>query len=203
MLSRWFLVSALWVITACTPTLEGGNNPCGPDTCEGCCSADGICRTGTVTEACGVGGAVGTSCGTEACLNGVCGGPGAGGGSGGVGGGNGATGGGSIGTGGGGGGTGGDMGTGGGTHSTDGGTGGGTGTGGGNSGTLLCGSTQWCWEYPLPQGTDLHQVWGSGANDVWAVVEHGTIIRFDGTAMSSSASGATDDLLGMCGSCSN
>jgi hypothetical protein len=42
----------------------------------------------------------------------------------------------------------------------------------------FCSSGKWCWENPLPQGNSLTAVWGSSANDVWAVGHSGAIIRY-------------------------
>ena len=50
--------------------------------------------------------------------------------------------------------------------------------------TGLCSASNWCWQHPLPQGHHLNGVWGSGASDVWAVGEQGTLLHFDGKAWS-------------------
>ncbi len=39
---------------------------------------------------------------------------------------------------------------------------------------------EWTWMNPLPQGNDLHGVWGSGPDDVFAVGDLGTILHYDG-----------------------
>lgn len=47
----------------------------------------------------------------------------------------------------------------------------------------LCSCTPdgFCWQNPIPQGSNLWAVWGSGATDVWAVGDGGTILRSDGS----------------------
>ncbi len=47
------------------------------------------------------------------------------------------------------------------------------------SGAVSC-VDGWCWENPLPQGNTLNAVWASGASDVWAVGEVGTLLHFNG-----------------------
>jgi len=47
---------------------------------------------------------------------------------------------------------------------------------------------------------NLSAVWGSGPNDVWAVGDNGTIVRWNGAVWSPVASGTTNDLLGIWGS---
>ena len=58
-------------------------------------------------------------------------------------------------------------------------------------------------ESPLPQGNRLNGIWGSGANDVWAVGDSGTIVHWNGTAWSIVASGTTKNLHGVWGSVAN
>jgi len=54
----------------------------------------------------------------------------------------------------------------------------------------------------VPSGTTdfLTGVWGSGANDVWAVGGGGTIVHWDGSAWTSASSCARNDLTGVWGS---
>lgn len=40
-----------------------------------------------------------------------------------------------------------------------------------------CSVDRWCWENPLPQGTNLNRVWGSAPDDVVAVGDRGTILE--------------------------
>jgi len=50
----------------------------------------------------------------------------------------------------------------------------------------FCSSGAWCWSAPPSRGgigADLHGVWGSGPNDVWAVGD-GTILHWNGDAWS-------------------
>lgn len=42
--------------------------------------------------------------------------------------------------------------------------------------TKVCSSDNWCWENPLPAGSDLFGVWAANANNVWAVGYGGTIL---------------------------
>ena len=46
-------------------------------------------------------------------------------------------------------------------------------------------------------------VWGSGASDVWAVGDSGTILHWDGSAWTSASSGTTFALFGVWGSGAN
>ncbi|MBX3126910.1 MAG: hypothetical protein KF718_09345 [Polyangiaceae bacterium] len=56
---------------------EGTAPPCGPGTCNGCCTAAGLCRFGTETDACGTGGQACEDCGPsgQGCVNSACMGP--------------------------------------------------------------------------------------------------------------------------------
>ncbi len=107
-------LALLLVTAALVASCGGAHKKCSPDSCDGCCDADGECQPGTLFNACGTRGAECTECTLGAtCQVGICFSPGgSGGGFGGAGGGSGATGGG---TGGGvgwtGGGSGGDAGT--------------------------------------------------------------------------------------------
>lgn len=58
----------------------------------------------------------------------------------------------------------------------------------------ICGSGGFCWENPLPQGNRLFKVWVGGANDAWAVGDHGTILRWNGVALTRYDSGTIADL---------
>jgi hypothetical protein len=40
-----------------------------------------------------------------------------------------------------------------------------------------CSIDSWCWQSPLPQGEQLSAVWGSDANNVWAVGAEGAILK--------------------------
>ena len=59
-----------------------------------------------------------------------------------------------------------------------------------------CGADNWCQRNPL-QGSSLHGVWGSGANDVWAVGFDGTILHWDGSAWKSVESDTRASLQGV------
>lgn len=54
------------------------------------------------------------------------------------------------------------------------------------TGPGACNASGWCWVNPLPQGNELHAIWGSGAADIWAVGVGGTIMHFDGHSWSTS-----------------
>lgn len=62
---------------------------------------------------------------------------------------------------------------------------------------------EWEWQYPLPQGNDLHRVWGTSSSNVFAVGSFGTIMRYDGSSWTAMPSGTTKDLLGIWGSSGN
>jgi hypothetical protein len=62
-----------------------------------------------------------------------------------------------------------------------------------------CVGCSWQWQHPLPQGNQVNGLWGSVANDAWAVASAGTILHWDGAAWSPMASGTTSDLLGVWG----
>jgi hypothetical protein len=47
----------------------------------------------------------------------------------------------------------------------------------------VCTPPGWCWEQPLPQGEDLHAIWGRDEHDVWAVGTGG-ILHWDGITWS-------------------
>src|SRR5215813_1568126 len=64
----------------------------------------------------------------------------------------------------------------------------------------ICSGDDWCWRNPLPQGNPLDGVRGSGASDVWAVGEAGTILHWDGSAWTSVSIGTTSWLYGVWGS---
>jgi hypothetical protein len=66
----------------------------------------------------------------------------------------------------------------------------------------ICSGGSWCWENPLPQGNGLNAVWSTSPSDAWAVGNAGTILRWNGSAWSSVASGTTSDLLAVWGSSS-
>ena len=66
-----------------------------------------------------------------------------------------------------------------------------------------CSSDGWCWRNPLPQGNLLGATWGSDANNVWAVGDSGTILKWNGTAWAAQVSGTTRYLTGIWGSDAN
>lgn len=41
----------------------------------------------------------------------------------------------------------------------------------------ICSNNSWCWYNPLPQGNALRAIWGTAANDIWAVGDVGTILH--------------------------
>lgn len=69
--------------------------------------------------------------------------------------------------------------------------------------TKECSSDGWCWENPLPKGNDLAGVWGTDANNVWAVGAGGTILKWNGTAWAPESSGTTNSLDGVWGADAN
>ena len=46
-----------------------------------------------------------------------------------------------------------------------------------NGGNLVRSSDNWCWRNPLPTGNNVRAIWGSEADDVWAVGSGGTILE--------------------------
>lgn len=63
----------LWGSACSTAIIEHPVIPCGPETCDGCCSASGQCRPGTSPFACGGEGAACDRCGpSETCTAGAC-----------------------------------------------------------------------------------------------------------------------------------
>ena len=66
-----------------------------------------------------------------------------------------------------------------------------------------CSADKWCWQNPLPQGNALGDIWGSDANNVWAVGDRGAIVKWNGTAWAAQASGSASPLLGIWGSDTN
>ncbi len=52
----------------------------------------------------------------------------------------------------------------------------------------------WEWQNPLPQGNALRDVWSSGAGDLWAVGEHGTLVHSTGSDWAPVASGTSNEL---------
>jgi hypothetical protein len=59
---------------------------------------------------------------------------------------------------------------------------------------------QWRWQNPLPQGNTFNGIWGSRADDVWAVGNGGTILHWDGKSWTGVASGSTAHLRAVWGS---
>lgn len=45
-----------------------------------------------------------------------------------------------------------------------------------------CSSHDFCWQNPLPQGNALLSIWGTDDNNVWAVGDAGTVLKWDGKA---------------------
>lgn len=62
------LFACIALFTACPPAAR-----CSPDTCAGCCDAEGVCQPGDSAAACGQGGGTCQACGTgESCQARVC-----------------------------------------------------------------------------------------------------------------------------------
>lgn len=73
MTSRWPALLALFLLPACAAT---ATSPCGPSTCEGCCTVDGQCAAGDDQAACGSGGSTCVACwDVESCVERSCRGP--------------------------------------------------------------------------------------------------------------------------------
>jgi len=58
----------------------------------------------------------------------------------------------------------------------------------------------WEWQNPLPTGSQLEGVWGSGGSDTFAVGLQGTILHYDGADWSAMSSGTSDTLWDVWGS---
>ena len=70
-------------------------------------------------------------------------------------------------------------------------------------GLILCVNdcqAEWKWQNPLPQGNDLNDIWGSSADNVFAVGNGGTILHYDGSNWSGMSSGTSGYLYGVWGS---
>jgi hypothetical protein len=51
-------------------------------------------------------------------------------------------------------------------------------------GTSLCSADGWCWAHELPTGLAATSLWGTSADDVWAALDGGTILHWDGAGWS-------------------
>lgn len=67
----------------------------------------------------------------------------------------------------------------------------------------ICSKDDWCWQNPLPQENWLNGVWGSDANNFWAVGGSGTIVHWNGSTWSTQPSGTSHGLNGVWGSAAN
>jgi hypothetical protein len=61
----------------------------------------------------------------------------------------------------------------------------------------------WQWQNPLPTGNSIYAVWGSSANDVFAVGKFGTILHYNGSQWSQMDNLFRTDLYGVWGNSSN
>jgi len=68
---------------------------------------------------------------------------------------------------------------------------------------LAQGDIGWMWHNPLPQGNSLQSLWGSSANDVYAVGDGGTILHYDGSQWTIMSTGTKDIMYGVWGSAAN
>lgn len=68
----YFIAVFVWVHVSCNDTNSQHTEPCGPDTCAGCCDGDGNCRTGNERAFCGVGGHACRICVDGRCEANVC-----------------------------------------------------------------------------------------------------------------------------------
>ncbi|HKP57322.1 MAG TPA: hypothetical protein VJV78_11410 [Polyangiales bacterium] len=64
----------------------------------------------------------------------------------------------------------------------------------------VCSSDGFCWELPSPQGETLRAAFSSGDDTLWAVGDHGVVLRYDHGAFSAADSGTKQDLLAVHGS---
>lgn len=63
-----------------------------------------------------------------------------------------------------------------------------------------CTPDGWCWYNALPQGNFILGIWGTAANNIWAVGYGGTFLRYDGNSWQVVPTEATDDLFAVRGS---
>jgi hypothetical protein len=63
----------------------------------------------------------------------------------------------------------------------------------------VCSVDGWCWRSPLPQGNYLPSIWGSDANNIWAVSDNGVVIKWDGIAWTPQSTPTTKNLLAVWG----
>jgi hypothetical protein len=64
----------------------------------------------------------------------------------------------------------------------------------------VCSSDRVCWELPSPQGETLRAAWSGGDDTLWAVGDHGVVLRYAGGMFSAAESGTQQDLLAVHGS---
>jgi hypothetical protein len=50
--------------------------------------------------------------------------------------------------------------------------------------SVICDESRWCWEEPVPRGNLLLDAWAAGPNDIWAVGDYGTVLRWNGAEWS-------------------
>jgi hypothetical protein len=62
-----------------------------------------------------------------------------------------------------------------------------------------CTADGFCWVSPSPPAARFAAAWGAGPNEVWAVGESGTVVRWDGGRWSLVDAGVTDDLFSVAG----
>ena len=60
--------------------------------------------------------------------------------------------------------------------------------------SALCGSSEWCWEYPKPQGNWLSAVFSLSPTATWMVGESGTVLFHDGRSPVLMKTGTDRDL---------
>ena len=58
----------------------------------------------------------------------------------------------------------------------------------------------WCWSHPQPQGQHINSVFGTAADDLWAVGSGGAILHYDGIGWNGVPSPTTSQLFGIHGS---
>lgn len=67
-------------------------------------------------------------------------------------------------------------------------------------GAPVCVGDGFCWQNPLPQGNTLRGIWGSSRQDVWAVGDSGTLLRWDGARWALAQGPTSASLRGVWGS---
>ncbi len=64
-------------------------------------------------------------------------------------------------------------------------------------------SGEWCWVSPKPHGRRIMDIWGKSSDELWAIAEQGTVLRWNGASWSSPPHQAPQRLLQVWGASSD